>query len=94
MVLSRRRHGSGFPGGSDGKESAYNAGDRGSILGWGRSPGEGNSNPLQYFGHLMQRAYSFEKTLILGKIEGRRKRGCQEDEMVRWHHQLNEYEFG
>ena len=41
---------------------------------------------LQYFGHLMQRAYSFEKTLILGKIEGRRKRGCQEDEMVRWHH--------
>ena len=30
---------------------------------------------LQYFGHLMQRAYSFEKTLMLGKIEGRRKRG-------------------
>ena len=48
MVLSRRRHGSGFPGGSDGKESAYNAGDRGSILGWGRSPGEGNGYPLQY----------------------------------------------
>ena len=32
---------------------------------------------LQYFGHLMQRAYSFEKTLILGKIEGRRRRGWQ-----------------
>ena len=30
---------------------------------------------LQYFGHLMQRANSFEKTLILGKIEGRRRRG-------------------
>ena len=30
---------------------------------------------LQYFGHLMQRAYSFEKTLMLGKIEGRRRRG-------------------
>ena len=30
---------------------------------------------LQYFGHLMQRADSFEKTLMLGKIEGRRKRG-------------------
>ena len=30
---------------------------------------------LQYFGHLMQRAVSFEKTLILGKIEGRRRRG-------------------
>ena len=32
---------------------------------------------LQYFGHLMQRADSFEKTLMLGKIEGRRRRGCQ-----------------
>ena len=30
---------------------------------------------LQYFGHLMQRAYSLEKTLMLGKIEGRRRRG-------------------
>ena len=37
-----------FPGGSDGKESAYNAGDPGYIPGWGRSPGEGNANPLQY----------------------------------------------
>ena len=37
-----------FPGGSDGKESACNAGDLGSIHGLGRSPGEGNSNPLQY----------------------------------------------
>ena len=37
-----------FPGGSDGKASAYNAGDRGLIPGSGRSPGEGNSNPLQY----------------------------------------------
>ena len=36
---------------------------------------------LQYFGHLMQRADSFEKTLILGKIEGRRRRGRQR---VRW----------
>ena len=36
---------------------------------------------LQYFGHLMQRADSFEKTLILGKIEGRRRRGRQ---MTRW----------
>ena len=32
---------------------------------------------LQYFGHLMQRAYSLEKTLMLGKIEGRRRRGQQ-----------------
>ena len=37
-----------FPGGSDGKASAYNAGDPGSIPGSGTSPGEGNGNPLQY----------------------------------------------
>ena len=37
-----------FPGSSDGKASAYNAGDLGSIPGSGRSPGEGNGNPLQY----------------------------------------------
>ena len=40
--------GSDFPGGSDGKASAYSAGDPGSIPGSGRSPGEGNGNPLQY----------------------------------------------
>ena len=38
---------------------------------------------LQYFGHLMQRANSLEKTLMLGKIEGKRRRGAAEDEMVR-----------
>ena len=38
----------GFPGGSDGKESACNAGDSGSIPGLGKSPGEGNDNLLQY----------------------------------------------
>ena len=37
-----------FPGGSDGKASAYNAGDLGSIPGPGRSSGEGNGTPLQY----------------------------------------------
>ena len=37
-----------FPGGSDGKESACNVGDLGSIPGSGRFPGEGNGNPLQY----------------------------------------------
>ena len=40
---------------------------------------------LQYFGHLIGRADSLEKTLMLEKIEGRRRRG-QEDEMVGWHH--------
>ena len=39
---------SGFPGGSDGKESACNAANLGSIPGLGRFPGEGNGNPLQY----------------------------------------------
>ena len=38
----------GFPGGSDGKASACNMEDLGSIPGSGRSPGEGNANPLQY----------------------------------------------
>ena len=39
---------SSFSGGSDGKQSAYNSGDPGLITGSGRSPGEGNGNPLQY----------------------------------------------
>ena len=48
----------GFPGVSDGKESAFNAGDPGLIPGLGRSPGEGNSNPLQYscLGNSMERS--------------------------------------
>ena len=37
-----------FPGGSDGKASVYNVGDPGSIPGWGRSPGGGHGNQLQY----------------------------------------------
>ena len=40
---------------------------------------------LQYFDHLMQRADSFEKTLMMGGIGGRRRRET-EDEMVGWHH--------
>ena len=47
---------------------------------------------LQYFGHLMQRADSFEKILIPGKIEVRRRRGW-EDEMVGWHHWLSGHEL-
>ena len=47
---------------------------------------------LQYFGHRMWRTDSLEKTLMLGKIEGRRKRGWQ-DEMVGWHHWLDGREF-
>ena len=50
---------------------------------------------LQYFGHLMQRADSLEKTVMLGKIEGRREeKGTTEDEMVGWHHRLDGHGFG
>ena len=45
---------------------------------------------LQYFGHLMRRTYSLEKTLMLGKIEGRGRRGRQR---MRWHHRLDGHEF-
>ena len=48
---------------------------------------------LQYFGYLMRRTESLEKTLMLGKIEGRRRRGMIEDEMAGWHHRLNGHEF-
>ena len=48
---------------------------------------------LQYFGHLMGRADSFEKTLMLGKIEVRKEKGVTEDEMVGWHHRLDGHEF-
>ena len=44
--ISNLRYAEDFPGGSDGKASAYNAGDLGSIPGSGRSPGEGSGNPL------------------------------------------------
>ena len=42
---------------------------------------------LQYFGYLTRRADSFEKTLRLGKTEGRRRMGTTESEMVGWHYQ-------
>ena len=50
---------------------------------------------LQYFGHLMRKVDSLEKTLMLGKIEGRRRRMRlrAEDEMVGWHHRLDGHEF-
>ena len=43
-----RMYDMGFPCGSDGKESAFKAGDPGSVPKWGRSPGGGNGNPLQH----------------------------------------------
>ena len=53
---------------------------------------EGLKLKLQYFNHLMQRTDSLKKTLMLGKIEGGRRRGKQ-DEMVGWHHRVNGHEF-
>ena len=47
---------------------------------------------LQYFGHLMQRTESLEKTWMLGKIEGEEKE-TTEDEMDGWNHRLNGHEF-
>ena len=48
---------------------------------------------LPYFGHLLRRADSSEKTLMLGKIERQEEKEMTEDEMVGWHHQLNVHEF-
>ena len=48
---------------------------------------------LQYFGHLMQRADSFEKTLIIFRDWGQEEKGMTEDETVGWHHQLDGHEF-
>ena len=47
----------------------------------------------QYFGQVMQRADSLEKTLTVRKTEGGRRRGLTEDEMVEWHHQFNGHEL-
>ena len=49
LALNKNLQQMGFPGGSDDEESVRNVGDLGSIPGLGRSPGEGNGNPLQNF---------------------------------------------
>ena len=48
---------------------------------------------LQYFGHLMRRVDSLEKTLMLGRIGGQEEKGMTEDEMAGWHHRLDGHEF-
>ena len=48
---------------------------------------------LQYFGHLMRRADSLEKTLMLGGIGGQKEKGTTKDEMAGWHHRLDGCEF-
>ena len=49
---------------------------------------------LQYFGHLMPRVNSLEKTVMLGGIGGQEENGTTEDEMAGWHHRLDAHEFG
>ena len=48
---------------------------------------------LQYFGHLMRRVDSLEKSLMLGGIGGQEEKGTTEDEMAGWHLRLNGHEF-
>ena len=63
----------GFPGGSDGSESVYNVGDPGLIPGWGRSPGRGNGNPLQY--SCLENPMS--KRILAGTVHGVEKSRTQ-----------------
>ena len=69
-----------FPGGSDGKASAYNVGDLGSIPGSGRSPGEGYGNPLQYS--------CLENPMDGGTWLGYSPRGCKESDTTERLHSL------
>ena len=48
---------------------------------------------LQYFGHLMRRVDSLEKTLMLGGLGGQEEKGTTEDEMIGWHHRLDGHEL-
>ena len=70
----------GFPGGSEVKASPSNAGDLGSIPGSGRSPGEGNGNPLQYS--------CLENPMDGGAWYGS-PRGCKESDMTERLHSLS-----
>ena len=72
-----RRSWLGFPGGSDGKESARNAGDLGSIPGLGRSPGEGNGNQLCQYSFL-------ENPHGQRSLTGYSPWGCKESDMTEW----------
>ena len=69
-----------FPGGSEGKASACNAGDLGSISDSGRSPGAGNGNPLQY-------PY-LENPMDWGSLVGYSPWGCKESDTTGWLHSL------
>ena len=73
----------GFPGGSDGKASACNAGDPGSIPGLERSAGEGNGNPLLCFSFFFSPLYSYlENPMDRGAWRAVSPWGCTESDMT------------
>ena len=79
----------------DSSRESWTAGRSNQSILWEINPEyslEGLMLKLQYFGHLIWTDNSSEKSLMLGKIEGRRRRGWQ-DEMVGWHHHLYGHEF-
>ena len=92
-----------FPGSSDGKASAYNTGDPGSIPGSGRSPGEGNGNPLQCscLENPMDGGAWWATVHGVTELDmtdarrdwGQQEKGTTEDEMAGWHHGLNGHEL-
>ena len=67
----------GFPGGSDGKESACNSGEPGSIPGLSKSPGEGNGNPFQYSG--LENSMDIDRSLV-----GYSSWGCKNSDTTGW----------
>ena len=76
LKLYGNRKAKSFPGGSDGKQSACNTGDLGSIPGSGRSPGGGHDNPLQYS--------CLENPHGLRSLVGYSPWGCTESDMTEW----------
>ena len=86
----------GFPGGSEVKASACNAGDLGSTPGSGRSPGEGNGNPLQCscLENPMDGGAWWATVHGVTELDmtdarrdwGQQEKGTTEDEMAGWHH--------
>ena len=90
----------GFPGGSDGKKSACNVGGPGLITELGRTPGEGNGNPIQYSCLENPVDRGAGQAIVHGVTRVRRDlvtkpplKGMKEDEMVGWHHQRDGHEF-
>ena len=77
---------------SDGKESACNAGDLGSIPGSERSAGEGNGNPLPWQRWATVHSVTKSQTRLKRLSTHTKENGATEDAMVGWHHQLNGHE--